>query len=96
MGDARVLDIRESHETQLRFRAAIKRPKSAAAQWIDSLDPDMTYILVCQSGKRSLTMVTDLRERGMGRAYSYFGGMNRAIKAEDADLMEVIQPCSPG
>jgi tRNA uracil 4-sulfurtransferase len=67
-----VLDVREPEEGPL---AGDRRlPFSRAAELLDQLDPDRTYLLVCASGQRSYSLARELVRRGV-TAWSLAGGV---------------------
>lgn len=82
LASLRVVDVREIHE----FEGPLGRvpgsecvPLSSLAQ--ASLDPAGRWLLVCRSGRRSLTACEALRERGVADVVNLAGGMiawNRA------------------
>ncbi|MDN3610447.1 ThiF family adenylyltransferase [Vibrio ostreicida] len=88
-GNATIIDVREPHERTLRFRKCHHYPLKNPLQWLEKLNNNETYIFVCQSGKRSLGVAQEARVKGLN-AYSYFGGMNQALKMEKSKLMEII------
>ena len=71
-----LIDIREDTELQteplLNFKS-LHMPLSAFKE--KSLDPKATYLFFCHRGKRSLNLVTYLRNKGWENVYSLSGGI---------------------
>ena len=77
-GDARLLDCRHAAEHEAsRIRGARSAPLGSLRQdGVFALDPDATYIVYCDTGRRSRAAAFLLYERGI-RALSLAGGITR-------------------
>ena len=80
------VDLREEHEPRppvpLGVAAWQHRPLSRASEWLDSLDRDQNYLLVCGRGVRSASLARRLRAEGWSNVYSLAGGTDLAGKTE--------------
>jgi len=79
-----LLDVREPHEWEInRIEPARLTPLSQFEQFIPELDPEAEIYLYCYKGKRSLTALKQLQERGFKHLHSLAGGIDRW--AQDVD-----------
>ena len=67
-----VIDVREPDEGPTVGDRRL--PLSRAREWAPTLEPGLTYLLVCPAGVRSEMLAEDLRRRGL-RAFSLAGGI---------------------
>jgi adenylyltransferase/sulfurtransferase len=73
-----LLDVREPHEWDIaRIDSAQLAPLSKFDQFIPELDPSGEIYLYCYKGKRSLTALKKLQERGFTHLKSLSGGIDR-------------------
>jgi len=83
----KVVDIRESHEYELFNIGAENIPKDTFAQAITELNKSQTYILHCQSGKRSRSLLDEILNRNLGLdIYHLEGGVNQWIQEQGKEL----------
>ena len=74
-GDAVLLDVREQYEWDAGHApAATLLPLSTMQAGPVDLDTDTTYLVICHSGARSLTVATALSQAGYS-AINVLGGM---------------------
>ncbi len=79
-----LLDVREPHEWEInRIEPARLTPLSQFEQYIPELDPEDDIYLYCYKGKRSLTALKQLKERGFKHLHSLAGGIDKW--AEDVE-----------
>jgi adenylyltransferase/sulfurtransferase len=82
-----LLDVREPHEWEInRIGPARLTPLSQFDQFIAELNPEEDIYLYCYKGKRSLTALKQLRERGFKRLHSLAGGIDRWAQEVDPDM----------
>ena len=82
-----LLDVREPHEWQInRIEPARLTPLSQFDQFIDELSPDEEIYLYCYKGKRSMTAVQRLHERGFKHLHSLQGGIDRWAELVDPKM----------
>jgi sulfur-carrier protein adenylyltransferase/sulfurtransferase len=73
-----LLDVREPHEWEInRIESARLTPLSQFEQFIPELNPDEEIYLYCYKGKRSMTALKQLQEKGFKRLHSLAGGIDR-------------------
>jgi adenylyltransferase/sulfurtransferase len=73
-----LLDVREPHEWDIaRIERARLTPLSKFDSYISELKPDDEIYLYCYKGKRSMTALKKLQERGFTRLKSLAGGIDR-------------------
>lgn len=73
-----LLDVREPHEWDIaRIEKARLTPLSKFDSFIPELKPDDEIYLYCYKGKRSMTALKKLRERGFKHLKSLAGGIDR-------------------
>ena len=82
-----LLDVREPHEWEInRIEPARLTPLSQFEQFISGLDPDADIYLYCYKGKRSLTALQQLKERGFKNLHSLAGGIDKWAEEVDPDM----------
>jgi len=60
-----IVDVRERDEFQeAHIAGANNYPLSEMADWIDTLDPDQEYIVLCHSGARSTQATWQMEAKG--------------------------------
>ena len=73
----RLIDVREPCEFQ---RASIAdaelMPLGAIQEWVDTLDREQPYIIMCHHGSRSEMVCSFLRSRGFKQAINLDGGID--------------------
>ena len=73
-----LLDVREPHEWEInRIESARLTPLSKFESYISELDPDDEIYLYCYKGKRSMTALKKLQDRGFKNLRSLAGGIDR-------------------
>lgn len=81
--NARILDVREPHETVLGpAPRAVAIPASRLEARMHELDTAAEYVVACRVGTRSLWAAARLRESGFGRIWHLHGGL-LALAARD-------------
>lgn len=79
-----LLDVREPHEWEInRIDPARLTPLSKFEQYIGELNPEDDIYIYCYKGKRSLTALKQLQERGFKNLHSLAGGIDQW--AQDVD-----------
>lgn len=82
-----LLDVREPHEWDIaRIEKAKLTPLSQFDEFIDKLNPDEDIYLYCYKGKRSMTALQRLHERGFKRLHSLAGGIDKWAEDVDPDM----------
>ena len=82
-----LLDVREPHEWEInRIAPARLTPLSQFEQFIPELNPDEEIYLYCYKGKRSMTALQQLKERGFKRLHSLAGGIDRWAEEVDPNM----------
>ena len=82
-----LLDVREPHEWEInRIEPARLTPLSQFEQFIAELDPNADIYLYCYKGKRSMTALQQLHDRGFKHLHSLAGGIDRWAKDVDPDM----------
>ena len=82
-----LLDVREPHEWDItRIDRARLTPLSNFENFIPELDPDDEIYLYCYKGKRSLTALQKLQERGFRNLKSLSGGIDGWAQEVDPSL----------
>ncbi len=73
-----LLDVREPHEWDInRIEPARLTPLSQFEQFIPDLNPQDDIYLYCYKGKRSLTALKQLQEKGFKQLHSLAGGIDK-------------------
>lgn len=73
----RLLDVREPHEWQIaRIDSAQLTPLSQFENFISELNPEEEIYLYCYKGKRSMTALKKLQDRGFTNLHSLAGGID--------------------
>ena len=73
----RLLDVREPHEWRIaRIDTAQLTPLSQFESYIDELNPEEEIYLYCYKGKRSMTALKKLQDRGFTNLKSLAGGID--------------------
>ena len=80
-----IMDVREPHEWAIAsFPGAVRIPLGQLARRMDELDTTINVVLLCKSGKRSISGIHTLREAGYsGRLVNLEDGLN--AWAQDVD-----------
>ena len=74
----RLLDVREPHEWQIaHIDTAQLTPLSQFENFIEDLNPEEEIYLYCYKGKRSMTALKKLQERGFSNLRSLAGGIDQ-------------------
>ena len=82
-----LLDVREPHEWEInRIEPARLTPLSQFEQFIPELDPNAEIYLYCYKGKRSLTALKQLQEKGFKHLHSLSGGIDQWAADVDPDM----------
>jgi len=82
-----LLDVREPHEWDIaRIAKARLTPLSSFETFIPELKPDEEIYLYCYKGKRSMTALQKLQERGFKRLKSLAGGIDRWSQEVDPSV----------
>jgi sulfur-carrier protein adenylyltransferase/sulfurtransferase len=82
-----LLDVREPHEWEInRIEPARLTPLSQFGQFISELNPEDDIYLYCYKGKRSMTALQQLQERGFKHLHSLAGGIDRWAKEVDPKM----------
>jgi len=82
-----LLDVREPHEWDItHLDNARLTPLSKFEQYISELNPEEEIYLYCYKGKRSLTALQQLKERGFKNLHSLAGGIDGWAVAIDPDM----------
>ena len=90
-GDAVLLDVREQNEWDAGHAPqATLLPLSTMQAGPVDLDEDKTYLVICHSGARSLTVATALSQAGYN-AINVLGGMMAWEQAGG----DVVRPAAP-
>lgn len=72
-----LIDVREPWEYAMyHAEGAALIPLSQFQRRADELNPARDLLVVCEHGRRSLTVVEALRRQGLGRVYNVAGGMS--------------------
>jgi rhodanese-related sulfurtransferase len=78
-----LIDVRTAEEFSARPTPSRHIPLAALLADSGALTPGASYLLLCASGKRSLTAARELRKRGFD-AHSLAGGLQALEAAEHA------------
>ncbi len=79
----KVIDVREPNEYDTHNIGAENIPKESLKKKLDQLDNSKTYILHCQSGKRSRTLLTFIKEKAPTLSVFHLeGGLNQWINEQ--------------
>lgn len=79
-----LLDVREPHEWAInRIDGAQLTPLSQFDSFIPKLNPGDDIYLYCYKGKRSMSALKKLQEKGFGRLHSMAGGIDRWAQEVD-------------
>jgi adenylyltransferase/sulfurtransferase len=82
-----LLDVREPHEWEIaRIERARLTPLSKFEEYIPELNPDEEIYLYCYKGKRSMTALQKLKERGFKHLKSLAGGIDRWSQEVDPSV----------
>lgn len=82
-----LLDVREPHEWDItRIESARLTPLSNFEQYISELDPEDDIYIYCYKGKRSLTALKQLKERGFKNLHSLAGGIDNWAQEIDPGM----------
>ena len=85
--DVTLLDVREPHEWEInRIDPARLTPLSKFEEFIAELNPDDEIYLYCYKGKRSLTALKQLQEKGFKNLHSLAGGIDRWAEEVDPGM----------
>ncbi|MFQ5745512.1 MAG: molybdopterin-synthase adenylyltransferase MoeB [Acidobacteriota bacterium] len=72
----KILDVREEHEAEIcRIDSARLIPLRSLEAHLADLDPTVTYVVHCKSGKRSRQAIDQLRAAGFAHLYNLRGGI---------------------
>jgi sulfur-carrier protein adenylyltransferase/sulfurtransferase len=82
-----LLDVREPHEWEInRIEPARLTPLSQFESFIPQLNPDDDIYLYCYKGKRSMTALQQLKEKGFKHLHSLSGGIDRWAEEVDPKM----------
>jgi adenylyltransferase/sulfurtransferase len=82
-----LLDVREPHEWDInRIEPARLTPLSNFDQFIPELNPEEDIYLYCYKGKRSMTALQQLKDRGFKHLHSLAGGIDRWAEEVDPNM----------
>jgi adenylyltransferase/sulfurtransferase len=80
-----VLDVREAHEVKpddrIAFPGARLMPMHMFYREVEDLDPEASYVLICEHGVRSAAAMRDMRELGFRNVRHIAGGYARLREA---------------
>lgn len=71
-----VIDVRTPEEyAEGHIPGVPLKPMQEVADWMETLDPEQSYVFVCRSGNRSQRVAEFLHSNGFAHVANYDGGM---------------------
>lgn len=75
--DFRLIDVREIHEYETaRIEGAELLPLTRFNEWIDTLDPETEFVVMCHHGIRSANVCMFLIRNGFEKVFNLDGGID--------------------
>lgn len=71
-----ILDVREPHELNIcSIKGTLNIPMAEVPQKLDLLDKNAPLVVMCRSGKRSMSVIGFLQEQGFNNLINLEGGI---------------------
>lgn len=82
-----VLDVREPHELNIcSINGTLNIPMGEIPQKLDQLNKDLPLVVMCRSGKRSMSVIGFLQEQGFANLINLEGGILAWADTVDSSL----------
>ena len=82
-----ILDVREPHELNIcSINGTLNIPMAEVPQKLDQLNNDLPLVVMCRSGKRSMSVISFLQEHGFSNLINLEGGILAWADTVDTSL----------
>ena len=82
-----ILDVREPHELNIcSIDGTLNIPMAEVPQKLDQLNKDLPLVVMCRSGKRSMSVISFLQEHGFSNLINLEGGILAWADTVDSSL----------